>query len=150
MEMAVRLAQENVQKGIGGPFGTVITHADTLIATGVNLVTSSLDPSAHAEITAIRAACQAMRTFQLDGCVLYTSCEPCPMCLGAIYWARIPVYYFCSTRSDAATAGFDDAFIYDEVPKPPPERTTPGLQLCSELALLPFEEWIRSANKIRY
>lgn len=115
MEQAIQLAVENVRSGRGGPFAAVVVKNGQVIATGSNRVTSTNDPTAHAEVTAIREACRALNTFQLTGCDLYTSCEPCPMCLGAIYWARPDRVYFAATASDAADAGFDDSFIYEEL-----------------------------------
>jgi tRNA(Arg) A34 adenosine deaminase TadA len=150
MKRAVELALENVRSGAGGPFGAVVVKQGELIATGVNQVTVSNDPSAHAEVVAIRSACQALGTYQLNGCELYSSCEPCPMCLGAIYWARPDGYYFSCNRHDAATAGFDDAFIYDEIPLAPERRTIVGRPLLSEIGHLPFDEWIRALNKTSY
>jgi guanine deaminase len=150
MKRAVALALENVRSGTGGPFGAVVVRNGELIATGVNLVTATNDPSAHAEVVAIRAACQAFATFQLPDCEIYSSCEPCPMCLGAIYWARPKAYYFACNRQNAAAAGFDDAFIYDEIPLPPEARSIAGIQLLPDLGHLPFEEWIRSAKKHPY
>ena len=122
LQQAIDLAVENVKVGQGGPFGAVIVKNNTVIATGVNQVTPLLDPTAHAEIQAIRAACQLLGDFQLTDCVLYSSCEPCPMCLGAIYWARLKAVYFASTRHDAAQAGFDDNFIYDDFTQPLNQR----------------------------
>ena len=150
MKRAVALALENVTSGTGGPFGAVVVRNGNLIATGVNLVTATNDPSAHAEVVAIRAACKALATFQLPDCEIYSSCEPCPMCLGAIYWARPSAYYFACNRQNAAEAGFDDAFIYDEIPLPPEQRSIAGIQLLPDLGHLPFEEWIRSAKKHPY
>ncbi len=115
MRQAIDLALHNVRSGAGGPFGALVVKDDRLIASGVNSVTSMNDPTAHAEIVAMRAACQILQDFQLTGCLLYTTCEPCPMCLGAIYWAGLTAYYFSCTRQSAAEAGFDDAFIYDQL-----------------------------------
>ena len=150
MKRAVDLAIENVRSGNGGPFGAVIVKDDELIATGVNLVTSTNDPSAHAEVVAIRAACSNLNTFQLHDCDIYTSCEPCPMCLGAIYWARPKAFYFACNRQNAAEAGFDDAFIYNELALPPNQRAIPGIELLPELGLQPFQAWVRAMNKTRY
>ncbi len=150
MEQAINLALENVRSGSGGPFGAVVVKNDQLIATGVNLVTATNDPSAHAEVVAIRAACKELRDFQLSDCEIYSSCEPCPMCLGAIYWARVKAFYFSCNRENAAKAGFDDAFIYDQIPLAPASRIIAGLTLLPELGHLPFDEWVRSANKTSY
>jgi guanine deaminase len=149
MRQAIALAVENVRCG-GGPFGAVVAKGDRVIATGVNSVTATNDPTAHAEVNAIRAACQAIGDYQLEGCEIYTSCEPCPMCLGAIYWARPKLYYFSSTRSDAAEVGFDDAFIYRELRIAQERRSIPGRRLLPEAGWMPFAEWNRNANKIRY
>ena len=150
MKRAVELALENVRTGSGGPFGAVVVRQGELIARGVNCVTASNDPSAHAEIMAIRAACQALGAYQLTGCELYSSCEPCPMCLGAIYWARLDAYYFSCNRYNAAKAGFDDAFIYEEIPLAPERRNIVGRELLSEIGHLPFDEWIRALKKTIY
>jgi guanine deaminase len=150
MKRAVDLALQNVKSGTGGPFGAVVVKHGDLIASGVNLVTSTNDPSAHAEIVAIRAACQVLGSFQLHDCEIYSSCEPCPMCLGAIFWARPKAYYFACNRYNAAQAGFDDAFIYDEIPLAPEKRSIVGLQLLPEIGHLPFEEWLQSAKKTGY
>lgn len=150
MRQAIDLAIENVRSERGGPFGALVVKENRLIATGVNCVTSSQDPTAHAEVVAIRNACRELGTFQLSGCELYTSCEPCPMCLGAIYWARPERFYFACRREDAATYGFDDAFIYDEIDRQPGERTISGQRLLSEECLRPFEHWMRSQAKMPY
>jgi len=150
MMQAVQLAAENVRSGQGGPFGALIVKDGEMIASGVNLVTTQNDPTAHAEIVAIRRACEALKTFQLEGCELYASCEPCPMCLGAIYWARPAAYYFACTRADAAQAGFDDAFIYEQLPLRPQERSIPTRRIPVENASAPFELWARSPQKRLY
>lgn len=150
MRQAIELAVENVRAVRGGPFGALIVKDDQVIGVGVNTVTASHDPTAHAEIMAIRAACQHLSTHQLVGCEMYSSCEPCPMCLGAIYWARPKAYYFACTRESAAEAGFDDAFIYDELHLDPAKRTIPGHCLMTEKGLAPFVEWAQSVQKIRY
>ncbi len=149
---AVRLSIENVQTGQGGPFGALIVQNGQIIARGQNRVTQSLDPTAHAEVSAIRAACQALGTFVLSGCVLYTSCEPCPMCLAAAYWARVDAVYFAATQTDAADAGFDDAFLYREFVLPIAERTLPTVavpEVQSEAGEA-FEAWRASIEKTRY
>lgn len=150
MRLAIDLAIQNVRSGRGGPFGAAVTKDDQLVATGVNLVTSAQDPSAHAEIVAIRAACQALNTYQLTGCELYTSCEPCPMCLGAIYWARPVTFYYACTRQHAAEIGFDDEFIYGEIALAPAQRSLPGHCLTPDIGLQPFVEWAQSKNKLSY
>ncbi len=149
LQQAVELACENVANG-GGPFGALIVKDACVIASSGNRVIPNLDPTAHAEIMAIRSACQHLANFQLTDCILYTSCEPCPMCLGAIYWARIKEVYFACNRFDAAAAGFDDSFIYDEIPKQPNDRQI--VMRCLELADAgsPFEKWNRLSDKTRY
>jgi tRNA(Arg) A34 adenosine deaminase TadA len=150
LKRAIELAQENVKKGQGGPFGAVIVKDGKIIAEGTNLVTSSNDPTAHAEIVAIRNACKELGTFQLSDCEIYSSCEPCPMCLGAIYWARPKRLIFAATRQEAAQAGFDDEFIYQEVSKSIEQRQLPTQQLPIEERMKPFEEWNNTNNKIPY
>jgi guanine deaminase len=150
IEHAIELAVGNVHSGRGGPFGAVVVRSGAVVATGVNLVTSSNDPTAHAEVVAIRAACEALGTFQLEGCEIYSSCEPCPMCLGAIYWARPSAFYFACSRAEAAGAGFDDAFMYEEFGLAPEQRRIPGFCLPAEDRELPFTEWERLQGKIRY
>lgn len=150
MRQAIALAVENVRFARGGPFGAIVVKDGQVIASGVNTVTASYDPTAHAEIVAIRAACQQLSAHQLSGCDLYCSCEPCPMCLGAIYWARPKAYYFACTRESAAEAGFDDAFIYDELQIDPAERSIPGHCLLTDKSTAPFVEWAQSIQKIRY
>jgi guanine deaminase len=147
---AIELAVENVRSSRGGPFGAVVIKDDRLLATGVNLVTTAKDPSAHAEIVAIRAACQALGTFELQGCEIYCSCEPCPMCLGALYWARLSACYYACTRDEAAEAGFDDKFIYSEIALPPAQRGVPGYHVDAGNRLEPFREWSASASKVLY
>ena len=126
MKQAITLALESVRAQGGGPFGALVKDK-RVIATGINLVTASNDPTAHAEVVAIRAACQVLKTYELNGCEIYCSCEPCPMCLGAIYWSRLARFYFSATRQDAAKASFDDSFIYDELPLAPEQRSIPEL-----------------------
>jgi guanine deaminase len=150
MWQAIGLAFENVRYGRGGPFGALVVKDGELVATGVNSVTADNDPTAHAEVIAIRGACRALGAFQLDGCTLYTSCEPCPMCLGAIFWARPAKYYFACSRIGAAQAGFDDAFIYDQINLAPAERSIPGYFVQTEDYLEPFAEWARSNLKTPY
>jgi guanine deaminase len=150
MQEAIQQAVENVRSGRGGPFGAVVVKGGRVIATGTNLVTSANDPTAHAEVTAIREACRTLGTFQLTGCEIYTSCEPCPMCLGAIYWARPDRVFFAATASDAAEAGFDDSFIYEELKRPHRERGIPFEPIMREAGLEPFREWARKSDRIRY
>ena len=147
---AVRMAEENVRHVRGGPFAAIVVRQDQLISTGVNEVTTQNDPTAHAEVMAIRAACAKLGTHQLQDCELYTSCEPCPMCLGAIYWSRLRGYYFACTRDSAATAGFDDAFIYDQLHLKPESRTIPGHCMPVARSEAPFVEWAQSVQRIRY
>ena len=150
MHQAIRLAVENVQWGRGGPFGALIVKGGEIVATGVNLVTATNDPTAHAEIVAIRAACQKLGSFQLTGCELYTSCEPCPMCLGSLYWARPDVYYYSCSREAAAAGGFDDAFIYNELALAPGQRLIAGHCLLPSAGDKPFVEWADSLKKVPY
>jgi len=150
MERAIELAIENVKSGRGGPFAAVIIKDGRVIASGANQVTSTNDPTAHAEIVAIRAACTALGAFQLDGCDLYTTCEPCPMCLGAIYWARPARVFFGATARDAAAADFDDAFIYEQLSVDPARRKIPFVELMREEALACFREWRAKTDRIHY
>jgi len=150
MRKAIRLSMENVQSGNGGPFGTVIVKNGRIIATGVNEVTKSNDPTAHAEMIAIRNACEELNSFQLDGCDIYCSCEPCPMCLGAIYWARPKSIYFANSKKDAAEINFDDNFIYQEIKLPIHERKLTITQLLRDEAQSVFLQWQESENKIEY
>jgi tRNA(Arg) A34 adenosine deaminase TadA len=150
MKEAIRLALENVDSGKGGPFGAVIVKDGKIISTGVNSVTYNNDPTAHAEIVAIRKACEALNSFQLTGCEIYSSCEPCPMCLGAIYWARPDKLYFACTRVDAAQHGFDDEFIYKELNKVIASRAIPTHHLMREESLEVFKRWDASDKKVAY
>lgn len=150
MRMAIELATGNVLSGAGGPFGAVIVKDGAVIATGVNKVTASNDPTAHAEVTAIRSAAAALGSFELTGCTIYSSCEPCPMCLGAIYWARVDALYFGSTAKDAADAGFDDSFFYDELRKSIGERSIPTVNLMRDQAEESFQAWKNFAGRIEY
>jgi len=150
MKIAISLAVENIRSGKGGPFGAVIVKDGKVIARGANLVTSTNDPTAHAEIVAIREACRALDSFQLEGCDLYASCEPCPMCLGAIYWARPDRLYFAASKEDASTAGFDDSFIYKEIPKQIHERSIPTEQIKPNTTQSPFEAWNSKQDKVEY
>jgi len=150
MRMAIRLSVQNVSESIGGPFGAVIVKDGKVIAQSANKVTSTNDPTAHAEVSAIRLACTVLNTFDLSGCIIYTSCEPCPMCLGAIYWSRIETIYYGNTKADAGKIGFDDKFIYDELDKPMEKRTLPVLQLLRDEALQAFKLWETSPMRIEY
>src|SRR5262249_3068073 len=143
MRRAIALSAKKMREGAGGPFGAVIARGAAIVATGYNEVTSANDPTAHAEIVAIRAACRAPGSFSLAGCDIYTSCEPCPMCLGAIYWARLDRVYYGNTRADAAAIGFDDARIYREVQAGLAEREVPFIRLAAEDARQVFEEWAK-------
>ncbi|WKZ65415.1 MAG: nucleoside deaminase [Flavobacteriales bacterium] len=147
---AIALARAGMDRNDGGPFGCVIVKDGVIIGRGNNRVTSSNDPTAHAEVLAIREACRALGSFQLEGCTLYTSCEPCPMCLGAIYWARPDRVVYAGTRADAADAGFDDQLIYDELPLPPGDRRLPMLTMLREEALPVFEAWKAKPDKTAY
>jgi tRNA(Arg) A34 adenosine deaminase TadA len=150
MGEAIRLSVEKMREGRGGPFGAVIVRDGQIISQGWNEVTSANDPTAHAEIMAIREACRKLGTFRLDGCELYASCEPCPMCLSAIYWARLGRLYFAATRQDAAAAGFDDELLYREIPLPFEQRQLVTRQCLREPALAAFAEWRDKADKIPY
>ena len=149
MRQAIALAVENIKNG-GGPFGAVVVKDGQVVATGVNRVTANNDPTAHAEVMAIRAACTKLGTFNLDGCVIYTSCEPCPMCLGAIYWAHIEKIYYGANQHDAAAVDFDDSFIYKELALPPRERKTPVENILHNEALVPFDLWREKDDKVAY
>jgi tRNA(Arg) A34 adenosine deaminase TadA len=150
MARAIQLSLENVRSGRGGPFGCVIAEEGNVISESVNQVTATNDPTAHAEVLAIREACQKLGSFELRDCYLYTSCEPCPMCLGAIYWARLKKVYFGSLASDAAKAGFDDSAIYAEIAQPHARREIPMIQMMREDALVAFREWEAQPGKIPY
>jgi tRNA(Arg) A34 adenosine deaminase TadA len=150
MKEAVRLAGMNVESGNGGPFGAVIVRDNKIIASGYNRVTEINDPTAHAEVVAIRNACNELGTFDLSGCEIYTSCEPCPMCLGAILWARIDKLYYAADRLDARAAGFDDELFYSEISLPPEKRNLKSEELEKEEAVEIFRKWINSQNKIEY
>ncbi len=150
MRMAIKLATENVLSGSGGPFGAVIVRDRAVVAFGTNQVTATNDPTAHAEITAIRKACTKLGTFELRGCLLYSSCEPCPMCLTAILWSRCDGLFFGGTASDAAAAGFDDSHFYEQVRASPDKRSLPTVNLLREEALTSFTAWQHFAGKIEY
>ncbi len=150
LKEAIRLAKENVKTCQGGPFGAVVVKDDKVISTGVNKVTGTNDPTAHAEVVAIREACKKLGSFQLDDCIIYASCEPCPMCLGAIYWARPKMIVFAASNGDAAKAGFDDSFIYKEIPLSIDKRSIQTINIKTENYNAPFEEWIKFENKVDY
>ena len=150
MARAIQLSLDNVISGQGGPFGAVIVKSGAIIAEGVNRVTSTNDATAHAEVVAIREACAKMGAFELHECEIYTSCEPCPMCLGAIYWARLARIYFGNIAADASKIGFDDSFIYQEFSQPLPQRSIPMVQIMHEQALAAFRAWQEKPNKIPY
>lgn len=150
MARAIELAIDNVRSGRGGPFAAVVVKDGRVLAEGANRVTSTNDPTAHAEVVAIREACSALGAFQLDGCDLYTTCEPCPMCLGAIYWARPARVFFASTAADAAAAGFDDAFIYQQIAQPLAERKIPFLEMMRQESLACFRVWTEKQDRIDY
>jgi tRNA(Arg) A34 adenosine deaminase TadA len=150
MQEAIRISIRKMRQGQGGPFGAVVVRKGKVVGRGWNRVTSTNDPTAHAEVAAIRDACKRLKMFQLTGCVLYTSCEPCPMCLSAMYWARLKKVYYANTRTDAARIGFDDDFIYKEIPLPIAKRKLPMKQLMREEALAAFTEWKKKPDKIRY
>ena len=150
MLQAIQLATDNVTSGRGGPFGAVVVKDGKVIATGTNQVTAANDPTAHAEVTAIRNACTSLGHFQLDGCDVYTSCEPCPMCLAALYWSRCRAIYFGNCAADAARVGFDDSFLYEEVKKPLSERTIPIVRMLPEQAWESFAAWEKSSFKVDY
>ena len=150
MHRAIELASENVRSGRGGPFAAIIVKDGEAFAEGTNLVTSTNDPTAHAEVVAIRRACEKLASFQLTGCELYTSCEPCPMCLGAVYWARPAAIYYGATHVDAAESGFDDSFIYQQTRLPVRQRSIPMTQILGADAKYPFEVWRQTSAKILY
>ena len=150
MRRAIALAQNGIDQDAGGPFGAVVVKNGEIIGEGYNKVTSTNDPTAHAEVVAIRNACEKLDSFQLDGCIIYTSCEPCPMCLGAIYWARPARVFYAATREDAAKIGFDDQFIYEEIEKNFEHRQMKLVNLLRDQGLKVFENWANKADKTRY
>jgi guanine deaminase len=150
MEMAIQLSREGMQSGAGGPFGCVIVRNGVVVGKGYNKVLLTHDPTAHAEVTAIRDACERLQTHQLDGCVVYSSCEPCPMCLGAIYWAKAEKVYYANTREDAARIGFDDSFIYNEIDLKLTDRKIPFIRMELIHAADSLEQWLRHENKLKY
>jgi guanine deaminase len=150
MARAIQLSIENVRTGCGGPFGAVVVKGDIVIGEGTNQVTLTNDPTSHAEVLAIREACKKLGVFDLPGCELYTSCEPCPMCLGAIYWARLSLVYFANAAVDASKIGFDDSLIYRELAQPHSQRKIPMIQIMRNEALVAFREWEDKPDKITY
>lgn len=150
MRHAILLARQGVEAGLGGPFGALVVRAGTVLGAGQNLVTSSADPTAHAEVVAIRAACKRLGTHVLAGCEIYASCEPCPMCLAAIHWARIERVWYGATRSDAAAIGFDDELLYEELARPLAERRLPARSLLRDEALGPFRLWREKPDRVGY
>jgi guanine deaminase len=150
MSEAIALSNKGVNNNSGGPFGCIVVKEDRIVGKGFNKVTSTNDPTAHAEIVAIRDACRNLGTFQLEGCEIYTSCEPCPMCLGAIYWARPAVIYYANTRNDAAEIGFDDSMIYEEINKHMHQRKIPVINVGREDAQKIFVEWLQKKDKVNY
>jgi len=150
MQRAIQLSQEGMNSGAGGPFGAVVVKNGKIIAEGFNRVTSTNDPTAHAEVTAIREACKELNTFQLDDCIIYTSCEPCPMCLGAIYWARPKAVFYACDKVDAAKINFDDQFIYDELDKDMNERHIKFTQILQKEGQTVFNEWAAKEDKEKY
>lgn len=150
MEKAIQLACDNLRQGKGGPFGCLVVKDGEIIAAQGNSVTSDNDPTAHAEVNAIRVACHKLNTFQLSDCTIYSSCEPCPMCLGAIYWARPKEVFFAATKADAATAGFDDSFIYSQLSLPLGDRSIPQMKIEGVDSLQPFREWLLLNEKLNY
>ena len=150
MREALRLAANNATHGTGGPFGAVVVRNGEIIAASANRVTSDNDPTAHAEVSAIRLACEKLNTFSLEDCEIYCSCQPCPMCLGAIYWARLGKIYYAATKEDAANAGFDDSFIYEQLDLKPEQRSIVAEQILETEKNIPFMEWVNNSNKIPY
>lgn len=150
MKMAIALAEQNVTLSLGGPFGAVIVKDGKVVAKSANTVTTTNDPTAHAEVSVIRKACKKLKTFDLTGCVIYTSCEPCPMCLGAIYWSRIDAIFYANTKKDAADIGFDDQFIYDEIDLSMEKRKLPALQMLRDEAQQAFLQWSASVARVKY
>jgi len=150
MRRAIALATENVLSGRGGPFGAVVVRDGKIIASGVNQVTATNDPTAHAEVVAIRAACEALGDFQLRGCEVYTSCEPCPMCLSALYWSRCDAIFYGNSAADATAAGFDDSFLYEEVSRPLDQRKIPTRRLLGDEAIENFNTWRVKTDRIEY
>jgi tRNA(Arg) A34 adenosine deaminase TadA len=149
MDMAAQLSIDNIDRG-GGPFGAVIVKDNEVVATGVNAVTLNNDPTAHAEVSAIRNACKKLSTFNLKGCIVYSSCEPCPMCLSALYWAGVSKIYYGNTKEDAAAIDFSDKFIYEEIEQKPALRHVPGIRVDNSKTIKAFEKWAAKSDKIKY
>lgn len=150
MQRAIALAQQGMDNNAGGPFGAVVVKNGEIVAEGHNCVTSTNDPTAHAEVVAIRKSCEVLGTFQLDDCIVYTSCEPCPMCLGAIYWARPKKVFYACNKHDAAAIDFDDQFIYEEIEKPLPQRSIPFEQILQNEGVTVFKNWASKTDKKEY
>ena len=150
MRRAIELSRQKMEENHGGPFGAVIVRQGRIIGEGWNQVTSGNDPTAHAEVVAIRNACKSLGNYRLEGCEIYTSCEPCPMCLAAIYWARLEHVYYANTRQDAASIGFDDDLLYREISLPEEKRALPASRLLAEEAKEVFDSWMKKADKVRY
>lgn len=150
MRQAIELSLRNLRESSGGPFAALVVRAGEIIARGTNMVTAMNDPTAHAEIVAIRNACAALRSFQLAACEIYATCEPCPMCLGAIFWARPAKVFYANTREDAAAIGFDDSLIYSQMTLPPSQRQLPMSQILRDEALVAFREWQKKPDKVQY
>jgi len=149
MRLAAKLSYDNIDHG-GGPFGAVVVRDNEIIATGVNSVTIDNDPTAHAEVNAVRAACRHLNTFRLEGCTVYSSCEPCPMCLSALYWAGVRKVFYGNTKEDADTIDFSDKFIYEEIEREPGKRHMPGIHVESDDTIKAFEKWVTTDNKTKY
>ncbi len=150
MRRAIQLSAENIRAGRGGPFGAIVVHDGQIVGEGANVVTSTNDPTAHAEIIAIREACRALGRFHLEGCDIYATCEPCPMCLGAIYWSHLSRIYFANAKEDASAIGFDDSYIYQQLDRSIQQRSVPMLQMLRDEAVCIFDEWQRKPDKIEY
>ena len=150
MRRAIELSRQKMEENHGGPFGAVIVRQGRIIGEGWNQVTSGNDPTAHAEVVAIRNACKSLGNYRLEGCEIYTSCEPCPMCLAAIYWARLEHVYYANSRKDAAAIGFDDDLLYREISLPEEKRALPASRLLAEEAKEVFDSWMKKADKVRY
>lgn len=150
IDLTIELAVKNVNEGNGGPFAAIVVRNNEIIGTGINSVTTTNDPTAHAEVNAIRDACKNIGAFQLNDCEIYCSCEPCPMCMGAIFWARPAKVYFAATKSDASKAGFDDSFIYEQIDVSADQRTIPFIHIALDKVNTPFQLWVQKKDKISY